>query len=150
MAPFVLVPVEYSTEGATHSKFNGLQYNSPYLDQLSTLGWTVIDQGQGMILLDLATSLARLSCLFGFSCLSGFFGSMHKTNKTNQTNQPNKPDRPDQLSSSPSATQTRNSPSALFPHLIVGQTTQNPELITQNFPKGRGAFSWGKAYPSAQ
>jgi hypothetical protein len=28
VAPFVLVPVEYSTEGATHSKFNGLQYNS--------------------------------------------------------------------------------------------------------------------------
>ena len=26
MAPFVIVPVEYSTEGATHSKFNGLQF----------------------------------------------------------------------------------------------------------------------------
>ena len=27
MAPFVFVPVEYSTEGAIHSKFNGLQHN---------------------------------------------------------------------------------------------------------------------------
>ena len=72
-----------------------LHVGKPYLDQLSTLGWTVIDQGHGQILLDFATSPARLSCLFGFSCLSGFFGSMHKTNKTNQTNQTNQIDQTD-------------------------------------------------------
>ena len=69
-----------------------LHVGKPYLDQLSTLSWTVIDQGQ--IPTDLAPSLASLSCLFGFSCLSGFFGSMHKPNKTNQTNQTNQMDQP--------------------------------------------------------
>ena len=65
-----------------------LHVGKPYLDQLSTLGGMVTDQGQGMIPTDLVPSLARLSCLFGFSCLSGSFGSMHKTNKANQTNSP--------------------------------------------------------------
>jgi type I restriction enzyme R subunit len=32
-----------------------LHVEKPFLDQLSTLGWTVIDQGQGLILLDFAT-----------------------------------------------------------------------------------------------
>ena len=71
-----------------------LQVGKPYLDQLSTLGWTVIDQRQGQIPTDLAPSLASLFCLFGFSGLCGSFGSMHKTNKTNQTNQTNQIDQP--------------------------------------------------------
>ena len=70
-----------------------LHVGKPYLDQLSTLGWTVIDQGHGQIPMDLAPSLASLFCLFGFSGLCDFFGSMHKTNKTNQTNQPTKQTR---------------------------------------------------------
>ena len=70
-----------------------LHVGKPYLDQLSTLSWTVIDQGQGLIPTDLAPSPARLSCLFGFSGLCGSFGSMHKTSKTNQTNQTNQRDQ---------------------------------------------------------
>ena len=123
-----------------------LHVGNPYLDQLSTLGGMVTDQGQGMIFLDFATSAARLSCLFGFSGLCGSFGSMHKTNKTNQTNQPTKQTRETrQTPPLPSAPQTTNTPSAIFPHLTVGQTTQNPELITQNFPKWAGCFLVGES-----
>jgi hypothetical protein len=42
---------------------------------------------------------------------------INQTNETNQMNQTN-----------------QTEPSAL----VVGQTTQNPELITQNFPKRAG------------
>jgi hypothetical protein len=54
-----------------------------------------------------------------------------------QPDKQNKPDKP------------ARQPSALFPHLIVGQTTQNPELITQNFPKRRGDFTQGKGYSAS-
>lgn len=68
-----------------------LHVGKPYLDQLSTLGGTVIDQGYGQIPTDLAPSPTSLSGLFGSSGLCGSFGSMHKTNKTNQTNQIDQP-----------------------------------------------------------
>ena len=94
-----------------------LHVGKPYLDQLSTLSWTVIDQGQ--IPTDLAPSLASLSCLFGFSCLSGFFGSMHKTNKTNQTNQTNQRDQ-------------TNSPRRSLPH------RNSPFIISLPLPRKAG------------
>ena len=78
--------------------------------------------------------------------------------QSGQQDRPNRPDQPDRPASpslltlylsrftplppvplsSPSTPETRKTPSALFLHLIVGQTTQNPELITQNFSKRAG------------
>jgi hypothetical protein len=66
-----------------------------------------------------------LSCLFCLSC------SLHKGDQPRVS--------PVALFS-PSAPQTRKAHSARFLHLILGQKTQNPELITQNFPKGAGGF----------
>jgi len=57
----------------------------------------------------------------------------NEINQTNETNQINQLGPPQPFSYTP----------------VVGQTTQNPELITHNFPKRAGDFSWGKGYSVA-
>jgi hypothetical protein len=51
-----------------------------------------------------------------------------QSNETNQTDQTDQKDRPQP-----------------FPYIsVLDQTTQNPELITQNFPKRAGCFLAGE------
>ena len=88
--------------------------------------------------------LSVSSLLFIWFLLFVWFLWFDAQNKQDEPDQPNKPERPDKLSPSLSAPETRKTPSALFIHLIVGQTTQNPELITQNFSKRAGCFLMGK------
>ena len=63
--------------------------------------------------------------LFGFSRFSGLIGSMNEINEIDQTNQTDQIDQPDR-------------PQPFSYISVLGQITQNPELITQNFPKLAG------------